>query len=444
MIRHSIGDYYLPDEQIQFGTIKINNPGFFWINRKEFLWHNLESRLRVGELDNNYEDMEVMLTGVARDPRFDHVVEIDVTDKRVLLHKLLEARFDSTNYPNVETAWANKAIPILLATKTNITPPSSNTTTFEYKVSQTVFNGITYPLAAISAVYKDGAALATPGDYSVNLNTGIIDLVADPAGGIITCDADGLVLSNPTGDADFDFTPAGFIWFLYVLANAVSKYDMNLGSLVDLFDIRTIAMGDWIDEETDSLDYLITLKKSAVFHTFVNRVGLHSFWGYSENVPDDTLRFYNNDYKVFPKLGELTEQTFKEIVIKFNQDPTTDVWKESEDSDNSVEWKYDIKERLPIETLGIATVQAGSLATNYLEMQKNPPETLSTVLPHRALALNPGDKSIFSYSVKDNNGVEITILDEVTYRILSLEKNINTGEVGIFAILDADVYFFLM
>jgi len=52
------------------------------------------------------------------------------------------------------------------------------------------------------------------------------------------------------------------------------------------------------------------------------------------------------------------------------------------------------------------------------------------------LLLNPCDKIYLNHSKKDSEGNEVVIYDEEVVRILSLDKDLNTGHVGITAMKD--------
>jgi hypothetical protein len=78
-------------------------------------------------------------------------------------------------------------------------------------------------------------------------------------------------------------------------------------------------------------------------------------------------------------------------------------------------------------------------------MLKKPPEITSdpliTVKQKGALLLNPCDKFYLTYVLKDDDGTEITIYDDEPFRVLQIDKDLNTGESTIRAIKD-DADFF--
>jgi len=447
-IHQSVGDYYMPDERIAYGSVYLNNvDGWFWTRREPqgYLWHNKNARLRVGRLDEGYENLTLFYTGLTTNPVWGKIVEISIKDERVLLQKIPTTRFDSTTWPDCEDAWKNKPVPILLGLVEDINPPQCDTTAKKFKISETTFGGTTYGIHSIDAVYKNGVLLAGGGvDYNVDLPNGEFTLVcAWAAGDIITCDARGLKIRFD--DWIIAYNAGDWSYFLYVLLNGVSKYKLDIAAIVDLQTNRNVFLSTWIASEKDSIDFLINMKKSAVFQTYQRGDGMITFYRYSADVPSDAPRYYAWDYIDHPKFREDTDQCFKEVVIKGHWFPYSGYYEyEEEDSEDATEWNHNEKERLVMDTMIHMQLQCQTMAANYLSMVKNPIEFIDGVtLPASALLLNPCEKFYLTYVLKDDDGNDITIYEDEVFRVLSLDKDLNTGQVTVKAIKDESDLFWV-
>jgi len=431
-----VGDYYQPDEQIQFGAIKFKNTdNWFWSRRLDdgYLWHNKSVKLFVALISDNYDELAVFFTGVTRTPRLGVVTEIDVNDRRVLLQKIPTEKFDSTNYPNCEDAWKDKEIPILFGSVEGINPPQCNTSNYTYKVSQTDFDGVTYPIYSVLSVYKDGSLLSTPADYSVDLNAGTFTLMADPGDSEITCRAQGIccdTVTSGSGTKSYTEYIGFFVFFLYTILNNISKYDINLASILDLNSRRNFGCGHWINSLTDSIDVMQKWKETGVFQSFAELNGMHKFHAYSADVSSEAPYFYNEDYHSELIIGEDTDQCYKKVTAKGDYHPADDYFEDiSTATEDSTEYEHDEREEIEFEVITYLAFTVRDIASNYLSILKDPIEILTVTLPAKALLLNPCDKAYFSYSRTDEDGTELTILDDTVYRFVALNKDVNRGLV---------------
>jgi hypothetical protein len=309
--------------------------------------------------------------------------------------------------------------------------------------------GTTIGIQAIWNVYKTtGAGVKTTltlgADYTVDLPNGEFTVsAAINEGDIITCDALGLKCDFE--DSSYAYLPADFLYFLYVQLNKVSKYRLDMASLHDLKTNRLLLCGKWIGAEMDSIDFLIELKKTGIFQTYVKLDGTIVFHRYSDTVPSDAPHYYNEDYVEKPTEEEDTDQCFKEVAIKSCYKPYGAYYEYEEIAgEDGTEWNHKEKERLTLPTLLQTQFEARNLRDNILSMVKIPPSVIWATLKSSALLLNPTDKIYLNYTEKDSEGNETTVYDEEVVRILSLEKDLNTGHVRIKAMKDvADFYWII-
>jgi len=229
-----------------------------------------------------------------------------------------------------------------------------------------------------------------------------------------------------------------WLYFLYTTLNGISKYKLNMGSLIELNSYRALNLGKWISSETGSIDFSVELKKSCVFQAVCELDGMISFRYYKNAVPDDAPRYQVTDYIQHPKFREDTDQCFRVVAGTAGYLPynTTYKW-ERESVSKQSEWNHRKTEKLTVDTVLRHSFQLRDLLDNYLSMHKNPPEIIDgLVLPTNALMLNPTDKFYLTYVLKDDDGEEVTIYEDEVFRVLGLEKDLNSGHVTVRAVKD--------
>jgi len=427
-ITQAVGDYYRADEKIQFGTLWFTNSAWWYSKRGVYNFHNKDCIIRVGAIGSDYDDLEVIFTGVSKKPKpSDERVELDTKDPREKEFQMIpKNRFDLATYPNLDPKYENTVMRILWGEKTNITPVCIDTVNHIYKVTQTVFNGTTYAQSALDAVYKDGVVLATPADYTVDLNNGQFTLTADPGNAEITCDAHGICCDFE--DGTYSENVADIWHFVLTVLNGIPESRLNLASFLSLKAGRTQKIGKYLAIETETLELGKELKRSAVFQSFPLLNGQYETRQYVSGTDDETPRFRNEDYHDF-RLEEDTDLAIKTVVIKYDQDPTSGEWKYVADDYNKTEWKHGEKGTLIIETALTDPVEAESLRQFYSRLLRDPADKLIATINPRLLNLNPTDKGIFSKTVVGDAGETIVVLEDEVYRLLEATKNISDGMV---------------
>jgi len=428
-ITQAVGDYYMADEKIQFGTLWFTDSAWWYSKRGIYNFHNKNCIIRIGAVGSDYEDLEIIFTGVTKKPRInDERVELDTKDPREKEFQMIPRdRFDLTTYPNLDPRYENMVIPILFGEKTNITPICIDTVNHVYKITQTVFGGTTYAQQAIDDVYKDGIALATPADYSVDLNNGQFTLTADPGKALISCDAHGIKCDFE--DGTYSENVADIWHFILTILNEIPETRLNLASFLNLKAGRTQKIGKYLAVETETIEFGKALKRSAIFQSFPLLNGQYEVRRYVAGTDDDTPVFRNEDYHAF-QLEEDTDLAIRTIVIKYDQDPTNgEEWKYVADDYENTEWKHGEKGTLIIETALIDPVEANSIRQFYTRLLRDPADKLIATINPRLLNLNPTDKGIFNKTVVGDEGNEITILEDEVYRLLEATKNISDGTV---------------
>jgi hypothetical protein len=440
-IRHSVGNYHEPEEQLSFGVVKFIDDGWFAGKYDTYLWHNKLFYVKLGQADSTYDELISVFTGLSRQPSLvSGSFSVEIKDSRSEFGRALQQTFNSTDYPNCHDDWKNRPIPILIGQVENITPPYCNTATYTFKVSQTAFGSTTYPLQAISAVYKDGVLQTLTTHYTVDLTAGTFTITSDPGDTEITCDAKGIKMDWMTGAYDYSYLPHALFKFLYVDLGGTSKELINWASLLSLYATRKLICCAWISEDMEIRELLRLLRISSICQTYTLPNGEIYFRALLSAIPGDTQRFGNEDFLTPPEFTQDTDQCYKKIVGRGRQDPTSGEWhKEATTTANTALWQHGVKREFEVDTILYTEFQlAYDLVPNYSDMLKIPLFTLKVKLPAQALLLNPTDKIYVSYSFLDADGEEITVCTNQVFIVFDIEKNINDATATVLAVKDYD------
>ena len=441
-LTQKIDDFYRSAMTISFGDIVFLNNGWFWTNREIYDWHNKIIRAKVGEMNCDYDDYVTIYQGITKKPSFsDQSVTIGVRDQRTGdLLSIPVDRFLIGDYPNIDTKQINKPIPILFGEKTNITPIEIDTATWKYKISQTTFGLVNWPINAINDVYQAGVALATPADYSIDLANGEFTLVADPGSDAITCDAEGLTCSydfaTETYTNLYTTNGADILFFILNILNGISTEKINLTSFLDLQVKRTQGIGIYLKTLTKTIDIIRILQSSIVFHFLPDLNGQYLARYYDRVTPIDTPLFEHGDFQNFA-MTEDTDFAYGTVVIQYDQDPSNGTWKEENLTNATTEDIHEIQSTIEIPTYLIFQSEALALVTFFSVLLQAPANKISGVLMPAILDKIPSDKIIVSREIIDGNNLPVTILSNKVYAIMELRKNIANLKTDVVAILDS-------
>lgn len=434
-IYQGVGDYYQGDIRIELGTTKYLNDGWWYDRKGVWLFHNRENLIKVGDADSEWDDLETIFTGVTRKPSWkDKYFKCNVRDFRISdLTKIPRTRFNLSDYPDINPNQANKIAPVLLGYKTNITPIPINdqgSSPYRFKVSETWFDGVNYEMEDVAVnVYKDGVTLTNGVDYSKNNAEGYFTLAVDPENALITCDSKGLEIDFE--DGTYSTNVADFIHFILTVLGKVSEERLNIASLLALKAARTQTLATYINTERETLSEVKKLIQSCTFHLLPLLNGDYMTAHFTAEIPDTIDRWNTEDMDDFERLEE-TDQAFKEVVIRYDQDPSTGNWLEVHDENLCTEAIHKIKNVLILDTALISAVEAESLRDFYLNMIAAPPDKIKAVLPVKSLLYYPTIQAIFSRQyIEEKRNETIDILEDEVYRLLEVTKNAHAATAEI-------------
>jgi len=286
----SVAEFYTGSIQSQFGNIKFIDAAYWYYIKNTYIFHNKNIAIKVGELESDYEDFVQIFQGKIQNPQYSDVgLSLNVIDIRYGIFKQIPPdRFDTTTYPNLDIEFENEPVPILLGIKNNILPVQIDITTYKFKISQTIFNGNTYALQSIDAVYKDGV-LQNPALYSTDLTNGEFTLNAMPDSSIITCDAHGIKIewnfTTNVATGVFTENAADFLFFVLYELNNINADIIKLFTFKQLQTKRTQRLGLYLREAVDTIEVVRSIQKSAVFHYLIDNEGYHAVRFYDRGTP---------------------------------------------------------------------------------------------------------------------------------------------------------------
>lgn len=441
MITQKLAEYFTQALTNQFGSLNFNNDGWFWENKNVYLWHNKECYVKLGEKDTPYDEFVTIFPGHTRKPTFnDDRVTISLKDQRAgILKSIPVNKYNTTDFPNLNTDEENEVRPVLFGIKTGIIPKEVNTANYTYEISQTVFNGTTYAVDAVDAVYVEGVRIYVTDNYTVDLNAGTITLLDNPRDGEITVDAQGIecqydfATGLPTGV--FSENVADILFFILTELNNIPIDKIDLSTFDDLQTARTQRLGWYLNEEQPTDDFIRLLQTSATFHFMPTLDGRFMVRYYDRAISADSLVYQNYSYKNF-KILEDTDSTFQFVVLRYDKEPSTDNWLIINDNEVETSYKHNEKTTLTIDTALVNSAEAEALALFFINLIKDPPDKVSAEVEVESMRSIPSDKAYFNRSIKNMEGEEVTILENEIYLILEVKKNIQTARVNIMAIKD--------
>ena len=429
--------------EVQFGSISFLNTGWWYVYRHYFLWNNRDVKVKVGMLGDSYSDFETIFVGRVRNLKVsDESATFELVDNRVgALYSLPTKRYSLDDFPNLDPDAVNRPIPILFGQKTNITPIEINTASFVYKISDTIWGGVTFALQSIDAVYRAGSMLTVTTDYTVDLNNGQFTLLVDPGDAVITCDAKGIkdAFDMATGlkTGAYSENVANHLFFIFNILNSIPVARMDLASFLELQTARTQKIALLIDTDIPTMDVNRLFQQSTIYHFLPLLDGTFAARYYRRVVPAGTLELQYYDLNGFA-VSDQAENVYYSVIVKYDKDPTTGIYKTVSTIDPKVESDQSEKKTFEVETALRDVSEAESVMGFYATLLNAPADKLETEISLIGKNLLPTDKLKVSRSIETDSG-QIVILSEEIYVLLETVKDLAGGVVDIVAQLDSQL-----
>ena len=432
--------------EIQVGGIALINNGWWYSYRHAYYWNNKDIRIKVGERSDAYSDFETLFYGKIRNMKVtDEAATFEIMDSRMgALFSLPRHRYTVAEFANLNTNAVDKPVPILFGEKRNITPVCINTAAYIYKISDTIFNGVTYPINSIDKVFKAGVQLTVAVDYTVDLTNGQFTLLASPGTSAITCDAKGIKdafdLSTGLKTGLYSENVADHLYFVFNVLNEIPITQIDLASFLELQTARTQKIAHLLDEDTPTMEFNRLLQQSSIYHFIPLLNGKFAAKYYRRVVPAGTMELRNYDYDGF-EMQDVSENVYYGVIVQYCKDPTTGIYKTVSAFTDLVDWHQSERQALEIPTALRDTAEAEAVLAFYSTLLAAPADKIACDLSLEAKNVIPTDKLIVSRSVETDLGT-VNILTDAIYAILETHKDLAGGKVGIVAQLDSQVSIF--
>jgi len=225
-----------------------------------------------------------------------------------------------------------------------------------------------------------------------------------------------------------------------VLVNIVgiSSGDLDSAAFTALKTARTQSINPQLDREITFNAFIEKLERGQLFKFMPTLEGKFSPRYYASGEPSGTphLRdedFIENSFKCYRNLASVK----RKYLIKYDENPTTQIYLEKEAISTIAEYIYKNKETLELETYLKDGADATQLTIDYRGLQEYPQREIGFEVSSYLLDKIPTDKVKITRTRGDNSG---GAFDAVLFRILKLTKKQSTGTVVCRAVLDAQTY----
>jgi len=423
ILRQSVSDYHIGSIELNFGTLRFINDGWWYSAVQDYLWNNKKLIVRYGRRDSLYSDFGVVFEGRTRKPKVsDTFSSLQVTDMRTLAYKEIPAtKYWTSNYPNLKDGFEGFPIPIIYGQVSGCLPTCIDTSTYKFKIS-------VHALESIDAVYKDGTLLTVTTDYTVDLANGEFTLTADPEEAVITCDVKGKKCDME--DGTYSQNVADILYDLLVNYVEIDKEKIDYGSFLDLRNARTQSHMLYIDVAATAMETIRKLQASALFHLIPLADGRIGAFRYSTGIDSDTLRVIDEEWINFA-IEKTTSSVYSKVKVHYNRNPEDFSYDIIERTNDNVERKYGVNRTFNLYSSLRVKSEAENIGDFYIDLFKDPMRKVSGNLPTKLFKLRPAEKLVVNKTREDRDGNTIAVLDEEPYRVLVLAKSFQTGRVDI-------------
>jgi len=443
-IRHSVGSFCDPSEQVSFGELSLNDDGFFLKNFDNYIWEGKQIYFLLGQKGATYDELAPMFTGIARLPKFiDGKFSVDITEVRAEWKNLLQTTFDAATYPNCEDNWKEKAIPILQGNLVMIQPPQQDTVGRVYRISETNFGGAVYPLYAVTSVFINGVGAVQGVDWTYDLSAGTITLLTGSPTDTILCSA-----------ASYRFNAAlaptyqvwDWLWIVMTAVQGIPEDSINLKGFLTANAKRVLLLSKWYSGQISIRDVANAIMRSGQAFFFLRSDGQYFLRVLESVVPSDAPHFYDEDFRGFESWFD-TDGTYMSVTASFvhsgygTASPPGGLEHTAINIENRPEWERGIKGDFPLDLIQTIDSEAALLAGRLGDILMYPPEMIKVNLPAQAIFLEPTDKIYISKTIVDADGVIQTQYAADIFIVLEIEKNLNECRATITAIKSRTTFY---
>ena len=431
----------------QFGAIKINDPVFGYENINNYTWINSLIVIKYGiSGDTAYSEYTPIVWGsISKVSWNDGGINIAIVDIRQrLFSEIPPDRFLKGTFPYLAPEIQYNARPVLVGAKLGISPNLVDTVNHVYEISQTDFDFHQFPIAEISAVYRDGVPLTLSSEYTEDLAGGKFALKFSPGDSVITCDAKGLVISRDfTADSwtnNFSDNIADITYFFLRIQGIEDSY-IDEESFEELQSFRAgVHCGDWVASEISFVEKLKELQITGRFHLLPTQDGKVEVVNFSTSAAPE-IELFNHDFSDFT-ISRDSGNIFNRVLVRWDKKPEVNS-SETDGGESLSDYRY--FRRVQPGTKSIFQTErmknfksiinnepdAESLASELISYFSRPTETISFGMDHRAISWGILDKISItkSYFV---NGTERAVYSGQPFAVMKIGINWN-GRIQVIA-----------
>lgn len=175
----AITELFTGDTTFQYGSVKLNDPGYWFDITNKFSFENASFFVKFGE-SASYSDYATAACGqINKITISESGVEFQTTDMRTAVYNTIPpGRFlKEDGFPYLDENIHFNPRPVLVGQKWGIPANCVDTVNLKYEVSQTVFDFGSFSLESIDAVYL-GENTISPTDYTVDMANGQFTILA--------------------------------------------------------------------------------------------------------------------------------------------------------------------------------------------------------------------------------------------------------------------------
>lgn len=223
-----------------------------------------------------------------------------------------------------------------------------------------------------------------------------------------------------------------------VLNNIIGTPDLELeaSTFADLKTARTQPVAAYLDTEIAFNTFVERLESGHLFKFLPTLAGKHGVYYYQEGEPSGTPHLMDEDFLTFTSLRDFKSVKWR-VKVRYDMNPTTQVYAVREKEDDFVLSMYRNKETLIVETYLKEATDAEELADIYHGLIKFPQRKVKCAVPGQGFDMMPTQKVKITRRRADNVGGAFTA---ELFRVLELDKSLTTGTVNILAVLDSQSF----
>ena len=197
---------------------------------------------------------------------------------------------------------------------------------------------------------------------------------------------------------------------------------------------KTQVLGVYLNREITFGQFVEKLEGGQLFKFLPKLDGTYTFVVYAAGAA--TLYLYDENYLSFSSYRDLSAVR-RTIKVKFNENPSKQIFNFTEDSSDIAKWLYKNEESLEVATYLYTLANAVTLRNNYKTLLEYPPRIIEFEMQGLGFDLIPTDKMNITRTRGDNTG---GTFDGVLFRVLEVTKRMGNNTTKIKAQLDTQTY----